>query len=499
MSEETYYTVLGVPETATHTEIKQAYRDLVRQVHPDSVPTASLYWKQVADEKTKEVNEAYRVLSDSAQRSLYDRQLAEHRKATAPPQPAYTPPPQSPPKQQAARPPVTPTYQPVKSGLFRCNECGAYFHWTAVCPKTGVKPKPSGSAFSGVAAGYAVLILCGVCFFLLRYSVWIPLVSGVAVSAYQLYVTKKLTFKLSAITVALFVFAIWDVWSPDEPSTAPARTPTAVATAPMPTGVAAARAATGVAATPTLSLSDVVREASKRYRLDPDLLNSVIRVGSGFNPHAVSPKGAQGLMQLMPQTASKLGAPNAFDPAANVDAGTRYLRELLERYNFDLIKALAAYYAGPEIVDQYGGAPPDHETRAYVASIVRDYNRKKIAQQKAAKADAQERAKANKKPDTSGTVDKPSAELLNSERLPKQVPVPNPNSAAPPQHNPCVYTAVLRNGFVIRHQRRKVIGEETRFYLTDDRASFVDVPTADIDHLASDSPSDCTSTESDRR
>jgi soluble lytic murein transglycosylase-like protein len=261
-----------------------------------------------------------------------------------------------------------------------------------------------------------------VCFFLLRYSVWVPIVSAVAVSGYQLYVKKKLTFKLSSVTVALFVFTIWDVWSPDEPSTAPARTPTAVATAPMPTGVAAARTATGVAATPTLSLSDVVREASERYRLDPDLLNSVIRVGSGCNPHAVSPKGAQGLMQLMPQTASKLGVPNAFDPAANVDAGARYLRELLERYNFDVIKALAAYYAGPEIVDLYGGVPPDRETRAYVASIVRDFNRKKIAQQKAAKADAEERAKANKKPDTSGTVDKPSAELLNLERLPNQVP-----------------------------------------------------------------------------
>ncbi len=91
-------------------------------------------------------------------------------------------------------------------------------------------------------------------------------------------------------------------------------------------------------------------------------------------------------MQLMPGTASKLGVSNAFDPSANVEGGTRYLTELLQRYNFDVIKALAAYNAGPLRVQQYGGVPPYHETRAYVARIVRDYNRKKIAQRKAAAA-----------------------------------------------------------------------------------------------------------------
>ena len=133
-------------------------------------------------------------------------------------------------------------------------------------------------------------------------------------------------------------------------------------------------------------LNEVVNEASGRYRLDPDLVNSVIRAESGFNVRAVSRKGAQGLMQLMPGTASKLGVPNAFDAKANVDGGTRYLRELLERYNFDLIKALAAYNAGPERVEQYGGVPPYEETHAYVNRIVRDYNKKKIAQKDAAQA-----------------------------------------------------------------------------------------------------------------
>jgi soluble lytic murein transglycosylase-like protein len=131
------------------------------------------------------------------------------------------------------------------------------------------------------------------------------------------------------------------------------------------------------------ALNDFVNSASDRYRLDPDLVNSVIRAESGFNQHAVSPKGAQGLMQLMPATASKLGVGNAFDARSNVEGGTKYLRELLERYNFDLLKALAAYNAGPRRVEQYGGVPPYHETHAYVARIVRDFNRKKIAERKA--------------------------------------------------------------------------------------------------------------------
>jgi hypothetical protein len=131
-------------------------------------------------------------------------------------------------------------------------------------------------------------------------------------------------------------------------------------------------------------LEEVIHTISDRHHLDPDLVNSVIHAESGFNPHAISPKGAQGLMQLMPQTASKLGVPNAFDPDANVEGGTRYLRELLERYNFDLVKALAAYNAGPERVQQYGGVPPYRETRAYVSRIVRDFNRKKLDEHKAA-------------------------------------------------------------------------------------------------------------------
>lgn len=135
-----------------------------------------------------------------------------------------------------------------------------------------------------------------------------------------------------------------------------------------------------------VNLDQVVKDVSGKHLIDPDFINSVIRAESGFHARAVSPKGAQGLMQLMPGTASNLGVGDAFDPSANVDGGTRYLRWLLERYNYDVPKALAAYNAGPHRVDQYHGVPPYLETRAYVARIIKDFNKKKLAEQKAAAA-----------------------------------------------------------------------------------------------------------------
>jgi soluble lytic murein transglycosylase-like protein len=141
------------------------------------------------------------------------------------------------------------------------------------------------------------------------------------------------------------------------------------------------QAATSRAQTP-VDLSAIISEASARSEVDADFIASVIRAESGNNPHAVSRKGAQGLMQLMPGTAGKLGVKNSFDPAENVDGGVRYLRELLLLYNNDMIKALAAYNAGPQRVQQYQGVPPYHETHAYVARVINDYNRKKLAQRK---------------------------------------------------------------------------------------------------------------------
>ena len=165
--------------------------------------------------------------------------------------------------------------------------------------------------------------------------------------------------------------------------------------APAPVATAPAHATPTAASQPKSpqKLGDVINTISDRHHLDPDFVSSVIRAESGFNTRAVSPKGARGLMQLMPQTANDLGVANSFDPDANVEGGTRYLRELLERYNFDIVKALAAYNAGPKRVEQYRGVPPYYETRAYVARIIRDFNRKKLAQQKAAAAAAKAAAK----------------------------------------------------------------------------------------------------------
>ena len=138
------------------------------------------------------------------------------------------------------------------------------------------------------------------------------------------------------------------------------------------------------AAAAAIDLDQVVRDASNRNRLDPDFVSSVIMAESNFKTHAVSKKGALGLMQLMPSTAAQLGVADPFDPKANVEAGAAHLSALLDRYNNDPIKALAAYNAGAHRVKQYNGVPPYRETRAYINKIVRDFNAKKRAQMKAA-------------------------------------------------------------------------------------------------------------------
>ncbi len=113
-----------------------------------------------------------------------------------------------------------------------------------------------------------------------------------------------------------------------------------------------------------------IREVAARHGVAADLVEAVIRVESAFNPRAVSNKGAQGLMQLMPRTASSLGVRNAFDPRENIDGGVRHLRYLLDRYPGNVSLALAAYNAGEKAVDHYGGIPPYAETQQYVQKIL---------------------------------------------------------------------------------------------------------------------------------
>lgn len=130
---------------------------------------------------------------------------------------------------------------------------------------------------------------------------------------------------------------------------------------------------------------ELIRKASEKYGLDPDLVFSVVAAESNFNPRAVSRRNARGLMQLLPETARRLGVKDIYDPAQNIEAGTRYLRDLLKLYQGDLALTLAAYNAGPGAVRRYGRVPPYNETMAYVRAIRKTYELRKSGADTAAK------------------------------------------------------------------------------------------------------------------
>jgi len=122
------------------------------------------------------------------------------------------------------------------------------------------------------------------------------------------------------------------------------------------------------------AIRSLVAEIAPQHGLDPDLVLTVIAVESSFDPKAVSHASAQGLMQLMPDTARRFAVADVFDPRQNIDGGTRYLAELIDRFDADLDKVLAAYNAGENAVEKYDGIPPYDETRNYVAKIRALYN-----------------------------------------------------------------------------------------------------------------------------
>jgi soluble lytic murein transglycosylase-like protein len=153
--------------------------------------------------------------------------------------------------------------------------------------------------------------------------------------------------------------------------------------------VVAAKTPARAAALTKAEMQGMLVSAGSRHNVDADLLASVVKAESGGQVRAVSRTGAEGLMQLMPGTAKEQGVADAFRPEQNIAGGTAYLDELLTRYHDNVALALAAYNAGPAAVDRYHGIPPFHETQAYVARVIREFNRRKqIAMQAASRSAA---------------------------------------------------------------------------------------------------------------
>jgi hypothetical protein len=179
----------------------------------------------------------------------------------------------------------------------------------------------------------------------------------------------------------------------------------------------------GASAPANVRYPELINAAAQKYGLDAQLLAAVAAAESNFDARAVSRKNAQGVMQLLPETSMRLAVENPFDPAQSIDAGARYLKELLDRFHGDVRLALAAYNAGPERVDQFGGVPPYRETQDYVAKITN-----RVAQQPPQNS-AQESRQSTAPIATASTASRTSAAPKKSTSAPNQ-PAPTGSTAA---------------------------------------------------------------------
>jgi soluble lytic murein transglycosylase-like protein len=168
---------------------------------------------------------------------------------------------------------------------------------------------------------------------------------------------------------------------------------------------------------PTGRYSEQIRSASGRFGLDPSLVEAVIATESNFNPWAVSPKGARGLMQLMPSTAQRFGVKNVHDPSQNIQGGVQYLRHLLDLFGGDLVLALAAYNAGEGVVQNLGRVPNYQETRQYVDRVLARYGRENPS--RAVKAGGRKVTPAQPKPKIYSTVSQDGTLVFSDTPIPK--------------------------------------------------------------------------------